>query len=131
MTYIYNNQPITRKGIVIDDAWHSYDYIVILSDAERETLEITVQAPPTPTPVSTEPQVPFEVTMRQARLTLSRAGLLNDINLAIQSMGEESKIEWEYATHVQRDSPLIEMVRQGKGLSEKDIDNLFISASQA
>jgi hypothetical protein len=106
----------------------SYQYGTDISTIDNHGLVEYVA--PTPAPTATEPAVPFEVTMRQARLMLARAGLLADINNAIASMGEEAQITWEYATHVQRDSPLIEMVREDKGLTIEQIDALFIEASE-
>lgn len=85
---------------------------------------------PDVTPViEVENEVPTQVTMRQARLALHAAGLLAGINTAIEQMGEAAKIEWEYAPYVQRDNPLIAMVQQDSGLSDAQIDDLFLLAS--
>jgi hypothetical protein len=50
MTYIYNNNPINRNGVVIADIWYSYDHIIGLTDAGRTALGVTEQVAPTPTP---------------------------------------------------------------------------------
>lgn len=81
---------------------------------------------PTPAPA---PQPPVSVSMRQARLALLEAGLLDDINAAITQLGQAAAIEWEYATEVRRDSPLIALVASNNSLTEQQIDNLFISAA--
>jgi hypothetical protein len=82
MTYIYNNKPITRNGIVLDDVWYSLDYVLGLSDEERTDLGITKQAEPTPQPLTLEQlkenklneiNGAFEQTMQQVR-----AGYPND-----------------------------------------------------
>jgi hypothetical protein len=119
-----NNGKLLRQTLINGI---SYQHGTDISTIENHGL-VEYVAPPAP--IAAEPAVPFEVTMRQARLMLARAGLLTDINNAIASMGEEAQITWEYATHVQRDSPLIEMVREDKGLTIEQIDALFIGASE-
>lgn len=82
--------------------------------------------------VEPDPQslIPQSVSMRQARLALHAAGLLAGINAAITQIGGAAQIEWEYATEVRRDNPLIEMVRQANSMTVEQIDQLFIAASQ-
>lgn len=65
------------------------------------------------------------VTMRQARLALSRQGLLAQVQTGINSLSEESQIEWEYAGSVERSSPLVQSLGAALGLSDEDLDNLF------
>lgn len=78
--------------------------------------------------------VPEVVFMRQARLALLEAGLLNNVNQVIASLLEPMKtevsIEWEYATEVRRDWPTLLQIVQYMGLTEESVDNLFISASK-
>lgn len=74
--------------------------------------------------------VPQVVTMRQARLALLEAGLLNTIDTAIASgMDEALKIDWEYATEVRRDWQSLITLSQQLNLSSIDLDNLFLRAS--
>jgi hypothetical protein len=77
--------------------------------------------------------VPQEVTMRQARLALAGAGLLSAVNAAINSMPEPQKtaalIEWEYSTVVKRSQPLVQSLVPILGLTEAQIDTLFIQAT--
>lgn len=79
--------------------------------------------PLTPAPMT----VPESVTMRQARLALNAAGLLDQVTQAVAASGAEAQIEWEYATEVKRDWPLV--VQLGELLS-LDLDALFIEASK-
>lgn len=74
-------------------------------------------------------KVPQVVSMRQARLALLEAALLDDITTAITKLGQAAAIEWEYATEVRRDSPLIALVAANNSMQETDIDNLFILAA--
>lgn len=76
---------------------------------------------------------PQVVTMRQARLALLGAGLLDDIDAAINSLPspqkEAARIEWEYATEVQRSSGLVPMLGATLGLDDAALDALFIEAA--
>lgn len=85
-------------------------------------------------PVEPEPPfIPVIVSMRQARLALLGAGLLTTVNDAIAVMpgieGEAARIEWEYATEVRRDSPLVVGLASVLGLTEGQLDSLFIAAN--
>jgi hypothetical protein len=80
-------------------------------------------APPTPAP----PLIPTSVTMRQARLALLGAGLLEQVNAAITDPA--AQIEWEYATTVERNSPLVQNLSIGLGLTEQQLDDLFTTAA--
>lgn len=77
--------------------------------------------------------IPQEITMRQARLALLDAGLLANVQTAINSLPEPAKtkaqIEWDYSNALQRDNPFVTTLGTALGLSSDDIDNLFITAS--
>ena len=80
------------------------------------------------------PSVPWEsITPRQARLALLQAGLLSQVDIAINSLEspakEMAKIEWEYATSVERSSEWINQLGGALGLDENGIDDLFKTAS--
>ncbi|WP_062220471.1 hypothetical protein [Aureimonas sp. D3] len=86
-----------------------------------------------PKPLEPLVLVPAAVTMRQARIALSRAWLLSKAEAAIAQMagqaGEEARIEWEYAAELKRDHPLIAALGQALGLSAEAIDDLFREAA--
>ena len=67
------------------------------------------------------------ITMRQARLYLLGAGLLSQVD-SIVSQNEAWKIEWEYATEVQKDTPLVLALAQKLGLTSEAIDLMFSEA---
>ena len=73
--------------------------------------------------------VPAMVSMRQARLALLQAGLLHSIDAAITTMPEAAQIEWEYATDIARDYPLLLQVQAAMSVSDQQMDDLFIAAS--
>lgn len=75
------------------------------------------------------PIVPFEVTMRQARISLAREGLLDDVEALVAQIGGEAVIVWEYSSMVQRNNPLVAAVMTQAGWTTQQIDNLFIMAA--
>ena len=79
------------------------------------------------------PPVPQSVTMRQARIALLRAGLLDKVDAAIAALpapdGDEARITWGYASEIRRDGPLIGQLAPGLGLTDQVIDGLFIEAA--
>jgi len=72
--------------------------------------------------------VPSVVSMRQARLALLQSGLLDSVETFMLSAPAATKIEWEYATEVNRNYGLVLALAAQLNLSEEDIDNLFITA---
>ena len=74
--------------------------------------------------------VPHQVTMRQARLALLRAGLLDDAEAIIAAAGREAMMEWEYATVVDRSNPAVAAVQQQESLTDAQIDDLFREAAK-
>lgn len=74
-------------------------------------------------------KVPKEVTMRQARLALHESGLLDAVVDAITNSSDEVlKIEWEYARDVSRDWERLVLLATSLGLTDEELDNLFILA---
>ena len=73
------------------------------------------------------------VTMRQARLALLAAGVLGDVAPALAALPsphrDAAEIEWEYASEVRRDAPLIAAIGSALGLTEDQIDDLFEAAA--
>ena len=73
--------------------------------------------------------VPKSITMRQARLYLLSIGKLDDVELLVQG-NKAWYIEWEYANEVLRTNQLIPALQQSLGLSDSDIDSMFMEASK-
>jgi hypothetical protein len=84
--------------------------------------------PPAPPPV-----VPQTVTMRQARLALLQSGKLAAVATAIAAMAspqkEAAQIEWEYSQTVERQRPFVLLLGADLGLSDVQLDALFIVAA--
>jgi len=72
------------------------------------------------------------LTMRQTRLGLNNAGLLDDVEAAISSLSSAeqkvARIEWDYGDRVYRNSEWLINIATELGLTESEIDDLFYSA---
>lgn len=74
--------------------------------------------------------VPAAITPRQARLELHARGLLEAVEAVVAAADPAVRIEWEYGTQVDRDSPLIGVLSsQVPGLDAEAIDEIFRAAS--
>ena len=98
------------------------DYTAIEALVAAGELTIAPYVPPPAPPVT-------QVTMRQARLALLAADLLDDVDAMVLQADREVKIDWEYATVVDRSSPLVIAIGSQLGLTEAEIDALFQDAS--
>lgn len=91
---------------------------------------VYVPQPDVPVPVI----VPSAVTMRQARLALLGAGLLDDVEAAIAALPsphkEAAKIEWEYSQEVQRHNGFVAQLGPALGLDAAALDALFVAAAR-
>ena len=79
--------------------------------------------------------VPQTVTPRQAKIALLQAGLLDEIETVIASIPDETtrriaQVEWEYAQEFRRDWQLLNQLAEQAGISQDQIDELFIAAAQ-
>lgn len=114
------------RPIKSDVRWR--DYLVWIKAGNAPMPAIV----PTPEP-DPGPGVPQEVTMRQARLALLGAGILDAAQAVIDALPQpqrrQAQIEWEYALSVRRDHPLIAlMISEGLATAEQ-VDGLFVAAA--
>lgn len=84
----------------------------------------TVIAPPV-----VEVPVPGSVTRYQARVALRRVGLRDTVEAMVTQAGGDVKDAWDDAAVFERYSPFIVTMGTALGLTEKQIDDLFIMAS--
>lgn len=78
-------------------------------------------------------RVPAKVTRRQARQALLIAGLLDNVQPAIDAIADPvqrgmAQIEWDDSQDFERDRPLLIQLGHAIGLDDVGIDNLFIQA---
>ena len=101
------------------------DYAAIQALVASGELTIAEYVPPPPPPVT-------QITMRQCRLELFDRGLLQQVQSIVDLQGGAVEIEWEYATIVDRQSPLVAALASNltPPLTEEQVDELFQEASK-
>lgn len=102
-------------------------------ESAADLIEGEVYSEEPPTPVVIANPVPLSVTMRQARMALFQQGLLDQVSAIIAGMPSPDKeaatIEWEYSQTVERDRPLVMFLGSQLGLTNEQVDQLFITAA--
>lgn len=93
------------------------------------------KAPELPPYVTPEPPVPAPVSMRQTRLALLGAGLLDAVQPAIDALPDglerrAAQIEWDSAQEVRFDSPLVQRLASALQLGDEQLRALFEAARQ-
>lgn len=93
----------------------------------EEIAEIAARA-------SAPPPVPQQVTRRQARQALLLAGLLDDVQPAIDAIPDATQralaqIEWDDSLEFLRNRPLVIQIGTALGLDDAGLDQLFIQAA--
>lgn len=117
-TYDPITQAVTEGTPTLTNKGH-YEQTWAVSDLTAEQSELNRVA-------AYKASIPSVVSMRQARLALLQAGVLTQVDAAIDAQGDEAaKIEWNYAQEVKRDWPLVLQVTQGLGMTEQQVDDLF------
>lgn len=87
------------------------------------------------TPAPAAPPPPAEVTMRQAQLAMlaftyqDGTNLLDKVNTLIAQQPRASQITWNASSVVQRGNALIAGLQPALGLTDAQIDQLFITAA--
>ncbi|MFN8994310.1 MAG: hypothetical protein ACK5X3_11705 [Pseudomonadota bacterium] len=95
----------------------------ILADGSVAYVWSVVEIPP--------PPVPSEIQMWQARAMLIRMNMLASVNAAVAASGNaEIQNAWEYAPNVVRRSAFVNAMAGALGLTDEQIDNLFIEGAK-
>lgn len=82
------------------------------------------------------PNIPQSVSARQVRLWLIQNGFsLGQVDAAIDSIQdtmtrESVRVEWEYAPYIEKSHPMLAPLASGLGLTQAQIDQAFVEASQ-
>lgn len=71
--------------------------------------------------------VPTQITKLQAYTVMSTLGYTEAFN-AFMAQNPTAKIAWDLASMVERSNPLISTIASALGLSDADIDTVFITA---
>ena len=122
MRYAVINNDLVINAVIsdspLDESW-------VLSDSAKigdSYIDNSFISPPPP------PVIIPMLTMRQARLALLDAGLLDEVEAAITTPSD--RIWWDYSTTVERNHPLVDAVLTALGKTETEIDQMFIDAVQ-
>lgn len=88
-----------------------------------------------PPPEPVKPVVPEKVTRRQAKQSLALAGLLDQVQPAIDAITDPlqrqlMQIEWDDSQVFERNRPSMIALATGLGLTSQQLDALFIEASK-
>ncbi len=102
-----------------------------ISEAQKDLFRNDFNGVPNIPAVETVPRL---ITPRQVRLAMISAGIsLSTIDDFIQSLPEPTKSQafvwWEYSLEFQRNNGLMNALAPQLGLSQTDLDNLFIAGA--
>ncbi|GAB3416610.1 hypothetical protein NX774_12260 [Massilia agilis] len=124
----YQVPPAAHLGrlVAVDEETRA-NWLRYQANAAGDGVELLPPAPPA------APAVPQQVTMRQARLALLDAGLLANVDSAIDALAspqkEEARIEWDYSSSVERNRQIVILLGAQLGLDDVALDQLFIAAA--
>ena len=76
------------------------------------------------------PRVPEVITPRQLRIVLLQQGLLPQVEAMVTSADAATQITWEYATEFRRNHEMLIAMAAQLGMTDEQLDHLFITASQ-
>jgi hypothetical protein len=111
-----------------DDAIAARDQALADRDAkEAERAEFAARVAELEAQAS--PQVGV-VSRMQARLALLNAGLLDQVEAAVDAGDRALQIYWDNASHFHRDHPLLLQLAAAIGLTAEQVDQLFAAAAQ-
>lgn len=85
----------------------------------------TFTPPAEPDPVVV---VPAQVSQRQIRQALTATGLRAGVEAAVAAGSQDLKDWWEYANPVERQHPMVIGMAAGLGVTDQQLDDLFILA---
>ena len=114
------------RATLADLSWANYPKHGFIPRDDALELGITEEALDHADYLQKKLIVPDSITMKQTRLGLLNIGKLDDVEAAV--VDRPVKIEWEYATTVNRVNSTIVNVFQSIGMTDDEIDDLFIAA---
>jgi ribosomal protein S16 len=113
---------ILQDGVVVN---------IVVADAETAEANGWVEAVGQYAAIPSPVVVPESVTMAQARKALLSAGITAAmVSKAIAELEDDAAaIDWEYSTVVRRSAALVEVLGDALGLTDSEINSLFIQAA--
>lgn len=132
---VFTNEPSDIKATIdgvemfVPIASGNRHYHAIMAAVEAGDLVIQPVPTPTPEEALAAERSAMRCTPAQMRLTLHRMDLLTQVQ-AIADADPEASIVWEYATVIERTSPLIDALGGPNGFTDTQIDDIFRAAMQ-
>ena len=106
----------TNEAQLTDSEYLEY---VLLGAANSYAAQYSGSAPVPPSPIAPTVRT---IDMRRLRLALLQLDLLDDIDAAIAAQPRQAQIEWEYATEVKTNHPLVVALATAMSL---DVNAIF------
>jgi hypothetical protein len=97
------------------------------SNGDWKLYEEWLAAGNTPQAVDPEPETIREIDARRLRLALHQLNLLDTVETAIDTLGRTAQIEWEYATIIKENYPLVISLSTELGLNVSEIFDIAIA----
>jgi len=119
---IWSDSDLEKEGLKIADSFDTPEGKVRVGE-EYFNEDGTQQLFNTEDAVSIPPSV---ITPLQARKALRASGLYTQVTEYIQTLTEEEQEEWEYAVQIERTNPILVKGSAALGLTEEQLDSLFI-----
>jgi hypothetical protein len=91
---------------------------LIVDFTEEEIAEVQALISAAPKPIR-------EIDARRLRLALLELGLLEQVETALSNLPKAAQIDWEYATTIREDYPLVVSLSEALGL---DVTQIFDKA---
>ena len=108
------------KHVFRDNADGSTSFRAVGKDEDTTTFLPYIVPPPV---------IPQEVTPRQFRQALTRAGLRTAVEAFVTTADQDTKDWYEYSTMFMRQNPVLIAAGHGLGKTDADIDALFTLAA--
>lgn len=80
--------------------------------------------------VAPPPPIPQTISAMQAKVALSRAGLLTPVQNWVASQNAETQLIWANASSFSRDSTMLNGAAAALGLTPAQVDALFVTAAE-
>jgi len=94
---------------------------------DPQTQSLAVHTPPEPS--TAERRAKMVVTPLQARRALRAAGLLDAVEAWVAQQDDDAQDAWEYALQIERNNPMIAGAGAALGMTDAQIDALFVAAA--
>lgn len=114
---------------VIDTEGHVRNIVLWDGESEYDVSPSTLRLATDEDTIYVEPVTVKAVSPVQIRKALYKSGLLETVNGYVAGLGEEARLEWEFATVIERDNHLIVGGAEQLGMTAEQVNGLFALAA--